>query len=290
MREAGQLDNILNECLDRVIARGETVEQCLRDYPAQAETLRPLLLAVLNTRKAAAELKPDPDFRLRARYQMLAALDALEQKKARRGLVWGFRPQWVAALAVVLALLLGGGGTVAAASGSMPDEPLYAVKLATENVQVALTRSAVGKAELYSRMADRRVEEIGRMTEEDDPEGIEKATGLLRAHLAHIAALQIGPGEKPTQEPAPSEVNTPEKSMPPGQAKKENGESPSAQREHDEVKDTIKGRAAENPAKLRALLNSAPEKVKPALKRAIAESESGYDEAINSLGGPDERD
>jgi len=38
-----ELDKILDECLDRVFLRGETVEHCLGLYPQVREELEPLL-------------------------------------------------------------------------------------------------------------------------------------------------------------------------------------------------------------------------------------------------------
>ena len=72
-------------------------------------------------------------------------------------------------MAILLVVCLVGGGTVFAASGSMPDSPLYPVKLATEHVQLALTFSDIGKAEANARLADKRVQEIVYLTGKDKP-------------------------------------------------------------------------------------------------------------------------
>jgi hypothetical protein len=63
-------------------------------------------------------------------------------------------------LVAILLVIIGGGGTVLASSNSMPDSILYPVKVATENVQMALTFSDIGKAELNAKLADKRVNEI----------------------------------------------------------------------------------------------------------------------------------
>ncbi len=80
---------------------------------------------------------------------------------------WGWQPRWVTALAIVLALLLAGGGTVAAAGNSMPDSPLYPMKLVSEQVQLKLTASSIGKARLYYNLADRIVAEIVYILDKD---------------------------------------------------------------------------------------------------------------------------
>ncbi|MDP3878948.1 MAG: hypothetical protein Q8Q07_01410, partial [Dehalococcoidales bacterium] len=49
------------------------------------------------------------------------------------------------------------------------------------------------------------------------------------------------------------------------------------------LKGTIESQAADHPARLRALLEKVPESARPALLRAIAVSESGYERALESL-------
>ena len=154
MRKSREFDNILDDCLERLLAKGETVEQCLESYPERADELKPLLQTALTAKKVSA-IQPRPDFRARARYQFHSALRAMELKRSRPFLGW--RPRWATAVAIVLILLLVGGGTTAAAGNSMPDEPLYRVKLATEQVRLALTPSDIGKAQLLTKLADKRV-------------------------------------------------------------------------------------------------------------------------------------
>ena len=103
-----EFDNILDECLERLITGGEAIDQCLAHYPEQAAELRPLLEAALATREAA-NIQPRPEFRARARYQIRAALKETPAKKGLFPLVW---PSWATVVAVVLVLLLCGGGTV----------------------------------------------------------------------------------------------------------------------------------------------------------------------------------
>ena len=151
MKKTKEFDNILNECLERVLTKGETIEQCLASYPAYAAELEPLLQTSLVTKKALA-IKPRPEFRERARHQFRSALQEMEQERERRFFLFNWQPRWATAIIAVLVLLLASGGTVAAAGNSMPDEPLYQVKLATEAVRLTLTPSALGKAELYAKL------------------------------------------------------------------------------------------------------------------------------------------
>ncbi len=186
-----EFDDLLEECLGRVL-RGEPVEQCLADYPEHAPRLQPLLLTALETWQAAA-IRPRPEFRERARYQFQAALRDMEPKEHRGFFSW--QPRWVTAVVAIFAVLIIGGGTVAAAGNSLPGEPLYSVKLATEAVRLAFTPSDLGKAELYARFADKRVDEIIAMADKGKTEQVEMATERMNSQLVAMANL-VGPAEE----------------------------------------------------------------------------------------------
>ena len=171
-----------------MVVQGETVEQCIGLYPQHADELRPLLEFVVATREATV-IQPRPEFRDRARYQFSQILRNSVQKKRRPLFDWHWKPAWVATVAVFLVLIIAGGGTAAAASGSMPDEALYTVKLITERIQLAFTFTALGKAEVYASMADKRVNEIVYLAEEGESGYIESATERLDSYLVEIAAL-----------------------------------------------------------------------------------------------------
>ena len=87
MKQDKQFDNILNECLDRVL-RGETIERCLQSYPDQARELEPLLRTALAA-KQAVYIQPRAEFKAQARYAFNSALREMQDKTAHR---W-FRPR-----------------------------------------------------------------------------------------------------------------------------------------------------------------------------------------------------
>jgi hypothetical protein len=187
MRNQKQFNEVLNDCLERMFVRGETLEQCLALYPGMARELEPLLRVAVMARKAA-NIEPAPDFKARARYQFQAALRKREERRSHGFLRWS--PRWATvAISVIVALVLAGGGTVAAASNSMPDEPLYPVKLAAETVRVTFTPSALAKAELYLRLADKRVAEMVHMADKGESEHVERVAVRLNAHLVRVAQL-----------------------------------------------------------------------------------------------------
>ena len=186
MNKSVDLDNIFNECLERML-HGETMEQCLNRFPDYTNELKPLLETASSIQKATA-IQPRPEFRTHARLQFQAALNKVEGKPRRSLVNWLQQPQWVAVTTVVLMLLLAGGITVAANS-SMPDEPLYAIKLTTERIRLSLTTSPLGKAELYTSLVERRITEIASMANKNKPEKIGQVVALLDSSLTQISAL-----------------------------------------------------------------------------------------------------
>ncbi len=290
MRKSREFDNILDECLERLLIKGETVEQCLESYPEQADELKPLLQTALVTKKASA-IQPRPDFRARARYQFRSALQVVEPKRSHP--FFGWQPRWATAVAIVLILLLVGGGTAAAAGNSMPDEPLYQVKLATEQVRLALTPSDIGKAQLLTELADKRVAEIIYLANKGKPAQIELTTRRLDTYLSRVATLTTVQEEKggtilapaPTAEtpPVPAPAPAPETApAPSGQARGAKG-SQTQDNRRAKLRITVTHHAINHPEALRAALETAPESVRPALLRAIIVSEAGYERALKTL-------
>jgi len=277
MRKSKEFDNILDDCLERLLTKGETIEQCLESYPEQADELKPLLQTVLATKKAAA-IEPRPEFKARARYQFLSALQAMEAKRSRPFLGW--QPRWATAVITVLILLLVGGSTVAAASNSMPDKPLYPVKLATEQVQLALTPSDIGKAQLLAKLADKRVAEIVYLANQGKSGQIELATQRLDAYLARVSILTTAESEEAGVflTPAP----TAETPAPPEHARGIK-EPPAQANRRAKLRIIVAHYAVNHPEALRAVLETAPESVKPALRRAIAVSVARYEKALETL-------
>jgi len=265
-----EFDNIFDECLERILD-GETLEQCLARYPEQAAELKPLLETVLAVKEASA-VEPRPEFKARARYQFRSALQ--EKVAPQRRPFFGWLPRWATALAIVLVVLLAGGGT----------------KLATENVQLALTTSDLDKARLCANFADRRVTEIIYMAERGDARRVEEITERLDDRLETLVVLVSeleanGAGEAeamlslpdgdadvaPTEPPAVVEDG--------GRGRGRHGQP----RNRAGLKLVVAGSAANNPAVLRAMLKDVPQSVRGALMEAIEVSEEGYARVLATL-------
>jgi len=192
MPQEKTFNDILSECLDRIL-KGEAVEQCLQRYPKQAPELEPLLRTALKA-KAASTITTRPEFRARARYEFQLALREMASKKQSKFAFnwhpqWRWQSGWAIGIVSALVVIIGGGSTVFAASSSMPDSALYPVKLATEQVQLAVTPSDSGKAELNATFADRRAEEIAYLASKGDTPRIRAMVQVLNSHLQKINDL-----------------------------------------------------------------------------------------------------
>jgi hypothetical protein len=84
----------------------------------------------------------------------------------------------LATILFILTLVLGGGGvTMAAAQPSLPDQPLYEVKLWSEELRAALATSPQSELQLALERTDRRSTEVGAMlaTGKIPPEAVQQA-------------------------------------------------------------------------------------------------------------------
>jgi hypothetical protein len=289
-----EFENIFDECLERIVLGGETLEQCLKRYPEQAAELKPLLETVLAVKEASA-VEPRQEFKARARYQFRSALQ--EKAAPQRRPFFGWLPHWATALAIVLVVLVAGGGTVVAASNSMPDSILYPVKLATENVQLALSTSDIGRARLCASFADRRVDEIVYMAEKGDAQEIEVLTGRLDDRLDRLVMLvseldgegaqlfEASGGSAPTNvESADSGGELPT-AEPPEPAVEESGGWGRQGQDQNWAGLTVKvaQSADNNQAVMWDIVDEVPESAREALLEAIAVMEAGYEDVLAAL-------
>jgi len=317
-----EFNDILNECLERILTGEETLQQCLDRYPDYAAELEPLLRTAVAARELQS-IEPDSEFRARARYQLRLEMDRIPSGRWQSILKWRpslkLQPRLAVTIVVVLALVLGGGTTVLAAESSMPGSPLYPVKLATENVRLTFSSSDVARAGLYDTLADRRIEEITYAIEKGKTKYIRKVTERLNKHLEMISSLSLvsdtepdtvedaamtppvkdeATDEKPVREAKPQKE--PEKEKPelpsteakrPTAAVKESPGGPAQARpetdaeinERIRLKELVEHHAVNHPEKLRKLLEIAPESVKSVILEAIAASEDSYQKVLDKL-------
>lgn len=288
MAKVTEFENILSDCLDRMIT-GENIESCLTSYPAFAAQLEPLLKTAQETISATA-IEPSPEFRARAASEFQTAIRNMPVKQG-----WTFKWQlrWVVPVAVLLVLLASGSGTVVAATNALPDSPLYSIKMATESVQMAFTFSSEGKAELYSRFIDYRVEEIVKMVEIGDMNLVTAATDHMNSDMKAIAALGI-PGNRSFfaadthglmaaqgQSPTSTENNSKTDNNPAGPNVTE--QTPAEMTAADLLIQRLLDDMDRNLQILQDQLETAPKQFQAAIQHAIDVIQDGYWQVVNSL-------
>jgi hypothetical protein len=194
-----KFEDVLTQCIEDIKAGRATIEDCLARYPSLRERLEPLLKIALAIGEPP-DVKPSPDFKLKARVQLMEQIH--EKQAATRwpwsrhsdsvGVIPGRNRFSTARIAIVIVLTLSAlvGGTVYAAQDSMPGDLLYPVKLAVEQVRMMLRGDDVGRAERVLSFADRRLMEIEALAEEgrlqDLDLAVEKYGDALNMTLARI--------------------------------------------------------------------------------------------------------
>jgi hypothetical protein len=145
------LESALNHCIDQ-LARGSSVEDCLRLYPHFASELRPMLEAGLLARRAQYNALEVSAAQNRARSRVVAAMMGQRAASSQRpsSLAW---QRLAAAFVVLLVVML---TLVGVSAGGLPGDPLYPLKRLTENVQLLFGDDTV----LRQQFAQRRVDEI----------------------------------------------------------------------------------------------------------------------------------
>jgi hypothetical protein len=98
-----------------------------------------------------------PQFRKELRVRLMSeAAVVLVPRPSRFSFPAMLRPVFAAAAILVLVLA----GATSAAASSLPGDPLYAVKRASEDVRLALTFDDLARTRLLAELTDRRLEEL----------------------------------------------------------------------------------------------------------------------------------
>ena len=194
MGNTKEFDNIFNECLEHLLTRQETIEQCLQRYPAYAKELEPLLRTVVLMHKVA-DVKPSEEFRARARYQMQLKMAQSGSPAKRSARVV---PRWAIAACTAMLVFVLGGSAVLASQNVMPGNLLYAVKLTTENLQVRLAGSTDSKTEQYIAMANARISEMAWMVNNNKTQNLQAAAQRLNNYYSSIGELAVNGSTKTT--------------------------------------------------------------------------------------------
>jgi len=171
------LEQALEHCLAE-LGLGGDIETGLRRYPQYAAQLRSLLELAQATRQTLASVPAAPGGLVAGRARLLAAVEqqraagypAAAQATGAPRLRSRFVTKFAAALlAAVLCFALLGGGIIWAAQSALPGDLLYSVKLATEDVRLALASAPGERVNLALDFVQERADEMGALVAADRP-------------------------------------------------------------------------------------------------------------------------
>ena len=187
-----ELQNILDNCIDHILTRGESIEDCLRRYPQHAAELEPLLRLATSTR-SALDYSPSSASKEAAKRRFQQAAARLERRwQQRRSPFRWLLPlprAWAIPLGALMMMLVLGTGTVAASTNQMPDQPLYPVKRFTETVRLTFTFNPQSKASLHARLADRRLKEMSHLIQKGKEEKAQAVLDDFHLHMSRVISL-----------------------------------------------------------------------------------------------------
>ncbi len=200
-----RFEDVLDAALEAI--KSEPVTAVLTRHPHQAESLAPLLMTaeLLGDGQTAVQPQPDPDWQATDRAAFLAQIDQLpatavstspllrlkgwlrqsrparhnEPSQKERKLMNALIARAVATAVVIFSI---GGGTVALANDSLPDTPLYPVKLMVEETRMAMADSPAEQAALQMTLAQVRLQEMTQLMQAGDQID-EPLTDRLETHL-----------------------------------------------------------------------------------------------------------
>jgi len=160
---ANRIEEAFNDCFER-LSRGESLDSCLSSYPEQAMELDLMLRVAFDVKRRAYPVQPRPEFKYWSRVRLQGVQDYMSRQAApQKASPFNYRRNLAISVAGLLVLVIASSGTAAASYESMPDQPLYGVKMAVEQAQLTLAVSDVDKAEVYANLAGKRAHEIEAM-------------------------------------------------------------------------------------------------------------------------------
>ena len=213
------LTEVLALALQRLLA-GEGIASILADYPGQPEALASLLHAATQLETLRPVELPTAEASQADRAQFLAQVVALQQQpvsltllerlKAWQVHIFPWRSlspyqrkeqRRMSTLLIKMTLIFGvvfgsAGGTAVLAANSLPESPLYPLKLTMEQTRTALTTDPVAQANLQLTLAQVRAQEMQQMALAGDVPD-EAIQSRLQQHLnqAFQLAAQLPDGE-----------------------------------------------------------------------------------------------
>lgn len=184
-----RLAEVLDRCIELLLSGEENMEGCLARYPEFKEELEPLLRTAAFVR-AVPLPTPSSTFRITARQRLLKTAEARGRNRmAFVERVTGIKDILMRVAAVILIVILVGSGAVAASARSLPDSPLYPLKIAMERVQLVFAFDDYSKAQLHLKFAKNRLNEIMLLVAQGKEEGLNTALSEMNNEVEKVQAM-----------------------------------------------------------------------------------------------------
>lgn len=186
-----KIEEAFNDCFERLLS-GESLQSCLSRYPEFAAELDSMLRTSFDIKRRVYPVQPRPEFKYWGRVRLQNVQESITRQPAsRKSGFFNLRRNLAITMAALLVFVIASTGTAAASSDALPDQPLYNVKLAVEQVQLTLTPSETDKAELYASLAEKRAQEIAVMASQGKTDKVISTTARLYYQLDQAEQLFI---------------------------------------------------------------------------------------------------
>jgi hypothetical protein len=181
-----KIEDAFNDCFERMMS-GESLESCISRYPQYASELDLMLRTSFDVKRRAYPIQPRPEFKYWAGVRMQGVQNYLQKSPLPyKSSSYNLKRNLAITLAAMLVFIIATTTTVAASSDAMPDDPLYGVKLAVEQIQVALTPNEMDKAEIYAKLTEKRAIEIATMADKGKTDKVMATTEIMNYQLQQI--------------------------------------------------------------------------------------------------------
>jgi hypothetical protein len=265
-------EEILNSCLEQMF-QGMSINDCLNNYPDLSTELEPLLRTSLALRRNSLDIHSDSQFKARLRSQLQVTSKDKEQKVG--WFLCCYRRLAITIASITLVLVIGG-GTFFSSTNALPDEKLYPVKLAMEQLRLTLALSDMDKAKFHVEFAERRANEMVEMALQGESDKITTLATQIADHLASINMLEVD--EMVAQE------HTDRLSLPSALPEAVSLEATDQGKSVGDLEEMLNQSRDEALKVLRTALSTAPEALRPILEQAIENMGKDYNKVISIIG------
>lgn len=182
------LDQVLDECIQRMLVEDASMAECLDRYPEYAAVLGPELQTVGVVLRASQEA-PSAETKARGRMRLRAELRTLrDEEGARAG---STAPMWrrlAFAAGAGLATMVAVTTVVSASSDALPGDTLYPVKQGVRQGQLAAAFSEMRRVDVNLGYAGATFRQAARLAEAGSFSSVPSALQLAQAELIEAAA------------------------------------------------------------------------------------------------------